>query len=91
MHLVNPSILRYHCFHFLIGIAVVLREIEDNGYAKLLGVNNVHYSLCANGEEKIFQNMMNHREPLKPALKTLYLTHQSCKHQLSWSNDPLNS
>ena len=54
MDLVIPSILRYHCFHFLMGIAVVLREIEDNGYAKLLGVNKVHYSLCENGEENIF-------------------------------------
>ena len=91
MHLVIPSILRYHCFHFLMGIAAALREIEDNDYAKLLGVNKVHYGLCENGEENIFLNMMNHREPLKPALKTLYLTHQSCKHQLSWSNDPPES
>ena len=55
MHLVNPSILRYHCFHFLMGIVVVLREIEDNGYAKLSGVNKVHESLCENVKKRYFK------------------------------------
>ena len=28
-----PKILDNHCFQFLAGITVVLREIEDNGHA----------------------------------------------------------
>ena len=35
---------------FLLGITVVPREIEDNGYAKLWGKNKVHYGLCENGQ-----------------------------------------
>ena len=34
-----------HCFTFLLGITVVPKEIQDNGYAKFWGVNKVHYSL----------------------------------------------
>ena len=30
-----PQILHNHCFQFLLGITVVRREIEDNGYAIL--------------------------------------------------------
>ena len=29
-----PRLLHNHCFQFLLGITVVPREIEDNGYAK---------------------------------------------------------
>ena len=39
MHLVPPSIkniLHNHCFQFLLGITVVPREIEDNGYVILV-------------------------------------------------------
>ena len=51
MHLAYPpKILHNHCFQFLLGIIVVPREIKDNDYAKLLGVNKVHYGLCENGE-----------------------------------------
>ena len=39
-----------HCFRFLLGVTVVSREIEDNGYAKFWGVNKVHYGLCGNGK-----------------------------------------
>ena len=47
-----------HCFQFLLSITVVLREIQDNGYAKNFlsrgggggGVNKVLYGLCENGE-----------------------------------------
>ena len=39
-----------HCFQFLSGFTVVPREIEDNGYAKTLGVNKVRYGLCENDE-----------------------------------------
>ena len=45
-----PKILQNHCFQFLQCITVVPREIEDNGYAKLWGVNKVRYGLCKNGE-----------------------------------------
>ena len=50
MHLVNPKILHNYCFQFLLGITVVPREIEDNGYVKFWGVNKVQYALCENGE-----------------------------------------
>ena len=43
-------ILHNHCFQFLQGITIVPREIENNGYAKCWGVNEVHYGLCKNGE-----------------------------------------
>ena len=50
MQLVYPlKILHNHCFQFLLGITVVPREIEHNGYAKFWGVNNVRYGLCENG------------------------------------------
>ena len=45
-----PKILHKHCFQFLLGITVVPREIEDNGYAKFWEVNKVHYGLCKIGE-----------------------------------------
>ena len=45
-----PKILHIRCFQFLLGITVVPREIHDNSYAKLWGVNKMHYGLCANGE-----------------------------------------
>ena len=31
------QILHNHCFQFLRGITVVPREIQDNGYAEMLG------------------------------------------------------
>ena len=41
------KILHNHCFQFLLGITVVPREIQNNGYAKLWGVKKlVHYGLC---------------------------------------------
>ena len=49
-----PKGLHSHCLQFLLGITVIAREIEDNGYAKFGvgwgggGVNKVHYGLCDN-------------------------------------------
>ena len=48
-----PQILHNHCFQFLLGIAVLPREIEDDGYAKFWGVNKVHFGLCENCEYSI--------------------------------------
>ena len=55
MHIVPPpppkkKKIRTHCFQFLIGITVVPREMEDNGCAKFLKVNKVHYGLGENGQ-----------------------------------------
>ena len=51
MHFVYPQkILHKHCFQFILGLTIVPREIENNAYAKLLGVNKVHYGQCENGE-----------------------------------------
>ena len=38
--------LHIHCFQFLLGITVVPREIEYNGYAQFRGINKVLYGLC---------------------------------------------
>ena len=48
----RPKILNLHdhCLQFLLGIAVVPREIEDNDYAKFWGLSKVHYGLCENEE-----------------------------------------
>ena len=43
-------ILLNHCFQIILGITVVPREIEHNGYAKFWGVYKVHYGLCEKGE-----------------------------------------
>lgn len=37
-------------FQFLLGIAVILTESENNSYAKFWGVNKVLFGLCENGE-----------------------------------------
>ena len=52
MHLVHPHAplkkknLLNHCFQFLVGITVVPREIENNGYVKFWGLNRMNYGLC---------------------------------------------
>ena len=54
MHLVQPpKILHNHCFQFLLGIKAVQTEIEDNGYANLMGGgvgDEVPYGLSENSE-----------------------------------------
>ena len=58
MHLVYPQTFLYnHRFQFLLGIAVVSREVEDNGSETFGGggggggwVGKVHYGLGENGE-----------------------------------------
>ena len=32
----SPKILHNHCFQFLLGITVVAKEVEDNGYAMVM-------------------------------------------------------
>ena len=69
MHLIPPpphptaKIVHNHYFQFPLGIRIVLREIEGNGYAKLWGVNKVHYSLSENGE-----NIIPNRNAVFPSL-----------------------
>ena len=47
-----PEKFHNRCFQFLLGITVVSREIQDNGYAIFFfwmggtGVKKVHYGLC---------------------------------------------
>ena len=36
-------VLQKYCFKFLLRLTIVPREIENNAYAKFLGVNKVHY------------------------------------------------
>ena len=54
MHLVYPpqESLHDHCSQFLLGITVVPREIQDNGYEKFGGggVNKVCDGPCENGK-----------------------------------------
>ena len=48
MHIVPPppnqKKIHNHCFQFLLGITVVRREIEDNGYAKVNTLRDLHTS-----------------------------------------------
>ena len=46
----HRRVLHNHCFQYLLGITVVPGQIEDEGYAELLWVNNVHLGLYENGE-----------------------------------------
>ena len=57
-----PKILHNHCFQFLLStcITVVLREIQDNNYAKCWGVNKVNYGLGENGEYRKLP-LLSHR------------------------------
>ena len=52
MHFVYPQkFCKTIVFNFSsLSITVVPREIEDNGYAKLWGVNKVRYGLCENSQ-----------------------------------------
>ena len=45
-----PQKIRNHCFHFLLGITVVPRQIEGNVHAKFWGVNKVNYGFNENGQ-----------------------------------------
>ena len=38
-----PQILHNLCFSFLVGIAPIPREIENNAYTRFCGTNKVHY------------------------------------------------
>ena len=38
-----PIFLHKLCFQFLLGFTILPREIENNTYAKILGVNKVYY------------------------------------------------
>ena len=43
-----PKILSNLCFSFLLGITVVLTEIDDDAYANFCGPKKVYYWICAN-------------------------------------------
>ena len=53
-----PIILHNHCFQFPLGITVIPRETEDNGYAKFWGINRVHYGLGENGQYQLLIHLM---------------------------------
>ena len=46
-----PQIFHTHCFQFLLGITVVLREIKNNGYEKFWGVSKLNSVLYGNAEQ----------------------------------------
>ena len=48
-YLPPPLNLHNLCFSFLLGITAVLREIENNAFAKFWGANRVHYGGYASG------------------------------------------
>ena len=50
----SPKILHNLCFQFLLGITVVAKEIEDNGYAKFWGLNKVHITFSDYYVRRIF-------------------------------------
>ena len=45
----SPQILHKHCFQFLLGIRIILRENKNNAYAKFGGTNKEHYSIFRSG------------------------------------------
>ena len=50
MHLIcPPKCCITLVFHFSWVLTVVLRETENNAYAKFLGANKVYYRKCASG------------------------------------------
>ena len=54
MHLVYPpKFCITDCFQFLLGITLVPREIEDNGYAKFWEVNKVRAWSTENGDSGV--------------------------------------
>ena len=69
MHLVYPP---NQCF---LSIAVVPREIKDNGFSKFGGINKAHYGLCENDEckTKTFQTNF-----AGSATHTFLVTHILC-------------
>ena len=46
------KILHYHCFQFLLGLAIAPREIENSAYAQFWGTNRVYYGRGESGELK---------------------------------------
>ena len=46
----RPRILHNHCFQSLLGITVIPRDFQDNGYAKFLGVKQGALWSMQNGE-----------------------------------------
>ena len=82
----RPSLftIHNHCFQYLLGITVVPGQIEDEGYAELLGVNNVHLGLYENGEFRTTGSLCGGRT-----------SWQTCAHRLSnylsFSSSPLVS
>ena len=48
--LLPPKNLHRHCFRFPLGHLHVPGEIVNNDYAKLWGVKDVYYGICANRE-----------------------------------------
>ena len=45
----SPQILHKHCFQFLLGIRIILRENKNNAYAKFEGTNKEHYGIFRSG------------------------------------------
>ena len=39
------KILHKHCFQLPLGIAIILREIENNAYAKFWGIKKEYYGI----------------------------------------------
>ena len=59
MYFVYPqNILHKVCFQFLLGRLQVPREIENNAYAKVLGVNKVHNGQCGSGELSLIHTII---------------------------------
>ena len=57
------------------GITVVPREIEDNGNAKFLNVNKVHYGLCENGQLRL--SILSRIMEIEEGVNTLQDLHNS--------------
>jgi len=45
----SPQILHKHCFQFLLGIRIIIRENKNNVYADFGGADGEHYGVFRSG------------------------------------------
>ena len=67
------KILHNHCLRFLLGRLKYSGEIENNGYAKFWGVNEMYYGRCENGELQKEVLLVVYC-PLKPSYNHVFLS-----------------
>ena len=69
MHLISPlplppQILHNLSFSFLLGITIIQREIENNGYAKFWGANKVHHGRVIHANSPVLSGSLPDTTPI---------------------------